>query len=704
VKKPVKYKQLAAEAARRASEATEPENLSIAHIDEIIENEWLGLGDPYLIETPNLFVREEVEDRENPHIHLLKLFRNPDNFALTAKYLLNKTLYPFQLAILWELWVRPFPMLIGTRGMSKTFLLSCYSMLRAILCPGAKIIVVGNGFRQSKLIIEHCEQIWRSSPILRDLCGAAADKDQGPKHHTDYYRLNVGDSVIMGIPIGSGDKIRGLRANILIADEFASMNPEIFETVIGGFTSVSLDPVEKARSAAKRRARQRLGIDPGGDLAPPAVPGLNTNQTILSGTAYYGFNHFYDYWNKWHSIICSKGNPDELEKIFGGPPSPKFDYRDYCIMRIPYDLLPPDYMDEKSVARQKATIHSAKFDMEYNAVFSIDSDGFFKRSLIESCVVGRPQHPIVHASCGEVHFSATMRGHPNKDYVMAVDPASEHDNFAIVILELHPDHRRIVYSWTTKRKKFWEKFKRGLVQDDEFYGFAARKIRDLHKLFPCVRIGIDTQGGGFAVMERLRSALALREGERPILPVPDPKHPIDLDNVPGEKILVPITFGRAEWTAYANHSLKKDLEEKTLLFPAIDSVELGLATIQDQNEERVHDTLEDCITDIEEMKDEMATIVMSEVQTRERWDTPAIKAPGAKKGRYRKDRYSALLMANTVARDLQAEPKEPKYSVEGGPAHYLANLDKAKQALLTWHQNPVWYDRVVLSEDYGISC
>ena len=42
----------------------------------------------------------------------------------------------------------------------------------------------------------------------------------------------------------------------------------------------------------------------------------------------------------------------------------------------------------------------------------------------------------------------------NNKYVYGIDPASEHDNFSIIILELHSDHTRIVYGWTTNKADF----------------------------------------------------------------------------------------------------------------------------------------------------------------------------------------------------------------------------------------------------------
>ena len=51
-------------------------------------------------------------------------------------------------------------------------------------------------------------------------------------------------------------------------------------------------------------------------------------------------------------------------------------------------------MDDKQVARAKATIHTGIYNMEYAACFTKDSDGLFKRSLIESCVVNE-DNPVV---------------------------------------------------------------------------------------------------------------------------------------------------------------------------------------------------------------------------------------------------------------------------------------------------------------------
>ena len=122
------------------------------------------------------------------------------------------------------------------------------------------------------------------------------------------------------------------------------------------------------------------------EQASESVIDKRDNQIILSGTAYYDFNHFADYWKRWKSIIKSQGKKSRLREIFGEDPPEDFQWKDYSIIRVPYELLPEGFMDASQVARSKATVHAGIYQMEFGACFTRDSQGFFKRTLIESCV------------------------------------------------------------------------------------------------------------------------------------------------------------------------------------------------------------------------------------------------------------------------------------------------------------------------------
>lgn len=626
----------------------------------------------------------EGTNSDNAPLRLLETMVNPDYFWFTCRHLLNINILPFQAVILKELWNRPFPLFIGCRGLSKSFLLAVFSVLRACLKSKTKVVITGAGFRQSKIIFEYIEHIYNNAPLLREIVGNS--RHHGISHEMDRYSFRVSDSIISCIPIGDGSRIRGMRATDLIADEFASIPIQIYENVISGFGAVTSNPVENVNKIAREKICQQYGIKNTIDddyITPP-------NKSIISGTAYYSFNWFYDYWNKWKAIIESKGDHDKLINIFKGEIPEGFDWRDYSIIRMPYEVLPEGFMDVKTIGKARAAISSVNYLAEYASVFPKDSQGFFKRSLIESCVTD-DRNKIMLPS-GPIKFHASIKGSPKAVHVMGIDPASEADNFAIIILEVAEDHKKIIYCWTTTRKRFNEAIKNQQTTDDDFYVFCARKIRNLMKLFPCLRIGLDIEGGGRAIREALHSVKNLEEGEQLIWEVIDESKEKDSDHKTGLHILECVTFSSAEWVSTANHTMRMDFESKTLLFPYFDSLSIELAHIEDSSQNRLFDNLEDCVMEIEELKDELSSIVMTRTPAgnRDRWDTPELKLPGGKKGRQRKDRYTALLIANMMARaELQKEVRIP-FEVVGGFSKSIHEMRQQQENEGFLYTGPDW--------------
>ena len=966
-------------------------------------------------------------------------------------------------------------------------MLAVYSLLRILLMDSRKVMLAGAVFRQSKVIFEYMEGIYYNAPILRDVIGKSK---RVITHDTDLYRFRVGDSVCTAIPIGDGSKIRGQRANDLLVDEFSALPQAIFENVLAGFAAVKSHPIEHVMKYAADKLAKELGIFEVEEEDSDNT--MKDNQIIISGTAYYDFNHFGTYWKDWHEIICSKGNPQILAEYFRKKAQTAnkddievpegFNWKDYSIIRIPFEMIPPGFMDSAQVARSKATVHAGIYLMEFGACqpegtliitdkgimpiqqvndtckvlthkgrfmpvnkvfarkyngiiyeyktlgfnqgvlttpehpfyscddfykigqinktnlanlkilnnnhkldiselldeetfletlcgeyfyprgskakynvrqqrwvrrvktpsknvesmwnisqssvsyirnnknipknsipkeisldenfglilgyyasegsiysngngvsfaldehkdteyqkqlvriskevfgfsakryvkqkntveiginsrlvadllkficpgnshtkfirhhilfsnkellrgfivgywngdghvredaaivhcvnknlllqvrlalsyfsisstlnfkkdktyelkltgesyrhfmlifynkkikktnrksritnngefsilpivskskrafsgyvynleveedesystlnstihncFSTDSNGFFSRKLIESCVAS-PQNPITN-SAGEVFFEAVLRGDSDRRYVYGIDPASEIDNFSIVIIELWGDHRRIVYGWTTNRHQHNEEIQAKLVQELDYYSYCAKKIRWLMNVFPCERIMMDSQGGGIPVMEALHDPDKYDpdNNEHAIWPVKDPEKPLMTDAKVGLHIVELVNFASAAWTEEANHGMRKDLEDKFLLFPYFDAITIADACAKDYIKGSVYDTLEDCVMDIEELKDELSTIIITQTTTgRDKWDTPEVKLPGGRKGRLRKDRYSALVMANMGARLLMRAPAPLNYDSHGGFAQRMPAQDGAMYA------------------------
>lgn len=652
------------------------------------DDAWLGLGDLSILNlNHNPMIHRNEKDIANPDLHLIKLLRNPKYIGSTCRLLFNIELHPIQIAVLQEIWTRPFPMLIGSRGFSKSFSLALYAMLKCSFFPGTKVVIVGSAFRQSKIIFEYMETMWRNSPILRSIFTGNED---GPRRDVDRCTIRLGDSWAIAIPMGTGDKIRGLRAHIILADEFSSISPDIYETVVSGFAAVSASPIANVKEEAKRQAMIDAGV---WNNELDTLTKKMGNQAVISGTADYDFKHFASYWKRYKAIIESKGDEIKLQEIFKGEVPPNFNWKDYSIIRIPYELIPKGFMDDKQVSRARATIHAGIYNMEYGATFVKDSEGFFRRSLIESCVVSNNNIAIDNE---QILFDAITKGDPAKKYIYGIDPASEQDNFSIIILEANQSHSRIVYCWTTNRGNFKERQKIGLVNEHDFYGFCARKIRNLMKTFSPIRIGMDAQGGGVAIEEALHDPSKLEPGEQLIWPIIEDSKIKDTDSQQGLHILELVQFAKAEWTSQANHGLRKDFEDKVLLFPRFDNMTLGLAmeqegkSILEDDLSPLYDSLSECILEIEELKNELTTIVMSQTSNsanaRDRWDTPEIKTSAHRKGKMRKDRYSSLLIANMIARTIARSLKPVDYDIIGSNAR--DNSAKSTGAL---YKGPEWF-------------
>lgn len=472
----------------------------------------------------------------------------------------------------------------------------------------------------------------------------------------------------------------------IIGEEFASIPIPIFENVVAGFGAVSANPIENVKEAARVRLLKKKNMWSEADEIV-RQQNLRSNQLIISGTAYYEFNHFATYWKQYKNIIETRGDKKKLSALLNDQDPEGINHRDFSVIRIPMEILPERYMDEKSVARTKATISRNIYMMEYGAVFCNDSDGFFRATLINSCVVGKPDVPLSLPESGEVNFSAQLKGQKGVKHFFGVDPASESDNFAVVIVAVHSDHRKVVYSWTTTRSAYKRRLKAKLTDEHDFYGYAAKKIRELMKVFPCERILMDSQGGGVSVLEALQDPDKIPQGESPIWEIidPDSKKRKDTDGNPGLHILELVQFARSDWVSEANHGLKKDMEDKVLLFPAVDPIAIGEALEQDKQEGRIiiqngqeialYDTLEDVVMEIEELKEELSTIVHTQTGAtgRDHWDTPSTKSSTGKAGRLRKDRYSALLMSNMGARQACRFVPPPTYEPQGGWATQRAN-------------------------------
>ena len=124
-------------------------------------------------------------------------------------------------------------------------------------------------------------------------------------------------------------------------------------------------------------------------------------------------------------------------------------------------------------------------------------------------------------------------------------------------------------------------------------------------------------------MEALHDKDKVKEGEQKIWPVIDYDKPKDTDDEPGLHILRMCQFAKYDWLAEANHGLRKDFEDKLVLFPDFDSVSLGISAEEDNiDRKNIRYTGRLCYGNRRIERMSLSMIVMTQTGTgRERWDT-----------------------------------------------------------------------------------
>lgn len=158
--------------------------------------------------------------------------KNPQRFV---KDILHIELKLFQKILIWAMGHYNYCMWIASRGASKTFLTAVFCVTRCVLYPGTKIVCTSSTKKQAdEILLKIQNEIMPKSPILR----------------SEISKCNIGqnNSIITFKngswirTVASNDNARGLRANLLIVDEFVKVDKDILDLVIHPFLSGSRQP------------------------------------------------------------------------------------------------------------------------------------------------------------------------------------------------------------------------------------------------------------------------------------------------------------------------------------------------------------------------------------------------------------------------------------------------------------------------------
>jgi len=516
---------------------------------------------------------------------MIQYYRNDP--VMAAYDLLGVDLAPIQRVVLRDMWSKNFSISVCARGFGKTFLLGLNAVLHTLLYPGYRVGLIGPSFRQSKMIFSEVEKLYQRSSILREAC----EKRPTRGSDTCYLKFRATDksngSYIEALPIGvDGAKIRGSRFYLIEIDELAQMTPDIIDLVIRPFGAVSLEPMQKVRELERREELIRKGLATKYDFVEDAA-----NKMIMTSSGFFKFNHMWDRMKSYWHAIKEEGENTK-----------------YAVHQVPYQLLPPAFLDEGNIKEAKRTMSTIEFIMEYEAAMVSDSDGFFKASMLEACT-------------NQSKFSIQLTGTSGRQYVMGVDPnQGGAAACGVVIIEISNPYK-IVYVKELKKKTTQE---------------MVKELQNLTDIFNITRIFMDSQGGGKPIRDLLQEGYNEHE---PILDMDDEatlgKH--------GKRILQ-LVNPTTSWINDANFDTLALFEHKELLFPAMPLSSNPIA-------EKLYEQ-------IKLLKSQLLNIVVTQTPRGIRhFDTP-------KKGQ-NKDLYSALILGAWGVREMYREGIEEEKILHG---------------------------------------
>lgn len=336
-------------------------------------------------------------------------------------------MFPMQELILKGWAANDYNLMVAGRGLGKSFLAALFALYWAIFNPNARIVIASFSFRQSRAILDLCVKLINEEGAT--LLRSCFPNDM--RRGTDEYRLEVPNgAVIRCLPLGDGKKIRGVRADVLVIDEYAFLP----EAIIGEILQPFLASNGKIREQRAINEREDELIKQGRMTEAQRTVLEDRKKVVFMSSASWQFEHLYKRYREWVGLVTldAKLHPGKAAQF-------KESGLAYFIARLGWEAAPEGLLNVKTITAAKSENSEAMFNREYGAIFTADSDGMFRASRMEACTVKEGETPTLE-----------LRGEKQAEYVVGIDQnasgSEESDHFAICVMKIvtrETDKRRI---------------------------------------------------------------------------------------------------------------------------------------------------------------------------------------------------------------------------------------------------------------------
>lgn len=570
-------------------------------------------------------------DEEQAIFYFCNFLKENPTFAVDL--IMGVKLYPFQAMMVRAMMECDYTLGVMGRGLSKSFTTSIFVVLHAIFNQGVQIGIMSKTFRQSKMIITKILEIAKKAEAaLLKQCITNFSKS------SDQWEIEIGESKIIALPLGDGEKLRGFRFQCIVVDEFLLMPESIVNEVIIPFLGVVPNPTERRDL---REAEQKLIAQ--GKMTEEDRFVWPNNKLIALSSASYTFEYLYKMYCQYEKQILGIETREEKErretlKLNGSS----------CIFHLSCEMAPQDLYDANLIEKAKTEMSESQYSREFLARFTDDSSGYFKISKMEACTVPDGLEPAVE-----------IIGDPKEEYVVSFDPSwaenESSDDFAIHLIRIGNAEKNGVVVHTYARSG-------GSLQDHiKYFKYVLTNFNIV------MAIG-DYNGGDVFVKACNESSIFKDAGINVGI--------IDADIETDEGVAIfkqrynkttrnfcILQRPSSSWIRSANEQLQAAFDHRSIWFAARSSNEnyrTQLATdlpmpfifsnlddIKDDVRARRVDFIENIFNEVTRTKIECATIVASATpQGTMTFDLPQNLKRQTGPNRARKDSYSALVLGN----------------------------------------------------------
>lgn len=222
----------------------------------------------------------------------------------------------------------------------KSFLIAWYCIVRCVLYPGTSIaLAAGTKGQAAKIISEKIDSFYDENAALRFEIGNRRDNIK-TSYNEAYVKFKNGSKIQA---VTSNDNSRGIRANILIVDEFRMVNKTVLDKVLKPFLNVVRQPRYLTLPEYKDYPKEE-------------------NKQIYISSAWWKSHWSWDEFQAY------------LKKMLKGDK--------YFVADLPYQLSIHHGLLTKQIVNDERTSDSFDqngFDMEYEAIFVGENDkAYFK--------------------------------------------------------------------------------------------------------------------------------------------------------------------------------------------------------------------------------------------------------------------------------------------------------------------------------------